>query len=418
MHIKTLASGFSSEKLIYVFLHIITILLRFVKSFVFMSFLSMHELGILTLISSVMAIFSLVQIGLLNGGYRIFCLDDQNKWEVNEIIYAFFIIIWGVLVIGILIIYLLALINFEGFLFGIFGTILGILALFNNWNRNLLVAESKFKKINTYEIVSTLVAFSMLFLVPILKIYAALLVMVILELVFYLLAIIGDKKFIPSKLTFSIKKIKWILKIGFIPYLASMITLLGSQIETWSIAGFISTEALGVFYLPTLYITFFLLIPLSIDKIYFPLVMKEFDNKNFSKVKLIIRKYVSINATVGIGSICLTLLFMEYFVGLIIPEHLNGIQYVWIIIPGLVIYSILQPFKLIFNAAIKQKPFLWASGISLVLGSSALLILGFFGNLNLSLVAVIKSFSFAITGLIIYVFYLSQKGVIWNYYHK
>ena len=90
---KDLLSLFKNEnkdKLSFILINILSSLLKFVRSFVFMKFLNFHDLGLITIISTIMALFGMFQLGLLNGGYRIYSLKKPKAEEdvVNNLVKA------------------------------------------------------------------------------------------------------------------------------------------------------------------------------------------------------------------------------------------------------------------------------------------------------------------------------------------
>ena len=407
-------SANGKAKVTYVLLTLFTTCIRFFKGFVYMRYLTLKELGILTLITTVMGLFILLQIGLLNGGYRIFSVNNPNKWKVNDTIYSYFLVIWVIILIGILCSFIFSILNAKELIFALLGSFFGIIALFNNWNRNLLVAEGKLNQINKYQLISTLISFSFLIFVVYYNIYGALLVTFSIELIFYFITIRNNREYLPRQFTLKYKDLKWILSFGFIPFLAGIVTMVSSQVETWSIAGFISTEALGEFYLPKLYISLFLLIPVAVNRIYFPTVMKEFVNGNFGKVKQILIRFFTINIFTSAFALIISILFIERIVNLFVPNHLVGIPYIWLIIPGLVVYTLLLPIKMIFNAAVKLRPLLIASIIALIFSTFCLLFFGIFKTLILSDVSLIKSITFMIGPLFLLFSYILHKKSLWQ----
>jgi O-antigen/teichoic acid export membrane protein len=388
--------------------------IRFLKSFVFMKYLELNELGILTIISAVMGLFSIMQLGLLNGGYRIFSVNDPDKWKANNTIYSYFFVLLTAMLIGIMCYFLSGNLTIVKLAFVLLGCLMGMLALLNNWNRNLLVAEGDFNNINKIEIISTLISILLLVSVVFYNLYGALLVIFSKELVFYLTTIFKKRHYLPRKFILKYNDIKWILTFGLLPFLSGIVTMMSTQVETWCIAGFLNTEALGKFYLPMLYIKLFLLIPVAVNRIYFPTIMRNFVKGMFQEAKYTLKKYFVINAVVSVTAIVISFLFMHDVIKRFIPIHLIAIPYIWALIPGLVIFTLTQPLKLIFNGAVKQVPFLWSSGISLIFESGILFGLGFLGTLTLYKVAIIKSLAYIVFSVVLWLIYIKQKKSLWK----
>ena len=185
------------SKISYVLITVIISLLRFVRGFVFMKLLSLSELGIITLVSTIMGLFVILQIGFLNGGYRIFSVNNPNKWKVNDTIYSYFFILEGIIFIGILISFLFNQINIEELFLGILAAFFGLILILNNWNRNILIAQHKLKEINKLELIATIISFLFLILVFWFGLIGALIVIFSRELIFYILTVARNKNYSP-----------------------------------------------------------------------------------------------------------------------------------------------------------------------------------------------------------------------------
>lgn len=404
----------NKSDLSYVSLTLVTTFVSFFKGFILMRYLSLNDLGIITLISAVMGLFSMLQIGFLNGSYRIFCEQHKDSKDANDIIYTYFFIIEVCVFIGIIIFYFLNRIDFIELLYALTASIFGVLLVFNNSIRNILIANKKVAEVNRLNLFSTITSFIFLLSVPFWGIYGALLVTFSIELVFYLMAIKRDKSLLPNKLNFNFKQYKWVLSYGFLPFISGVIITYNMQIETWSIAKFISTEALGVFYLPKLYISLFLLIPNAIIQLFYPDVVKAYTDLNFNKVKSILKKNILINTVVGLFLCIITVLFITPVISFVVPLHTVGIHFIWIIMPGLIIYTILIPLNLVFYASNILKPFLLISFIGVIFTTIGLLSAEFLNSFSLELVALIKSLFYIIISFSLLGFYFYKKNTIWQ----
>jgi O-antigen/teichoic acid export membrane protein len=361
-----------------------------------------------------MGLFSMLQLGFLNGGYRIFSENHKDSWVVNDIVYSYFLIIESIVIFGIFLMHFWGSLNNTNALFAILASFFGILLVLNNWIRNILIAEKKLLEVNKLNLTSTLFSFIFLTTVPFWGLYGALLVTFSVELIFFTLAIFRSKYLLPRKFNFQWKQYKWVLSFGFLPFLAGVISTYNAQVETWSIASFISTEALGAFYLPTLYISLFLLIPSAVSQLFYPDAIKSYTETNYKRVKKILKIYFLINLALSILIVFITLAFIELIIGHFVPKHLVGIPYVWLILPGLIIYTIKAPVDLIFYAANMLGPFLWTSIIGVAFTTIGLLTAGFLGSLSLSYVATIKSLFYIVTSLCIIPFYVYKRESIWK----
>lgn len=388
--------------------------IRFIKGFVVMKYLNLTDLGIITLIAATMGLFSFFQIGFLNGGYRIYCEEHKDKIHVNEIIYTYLFFIEVLIIVGILFFFSLERLSGIELFYAITASFMGMILVFNNWVRNILIAERRVTEVNKLEVSSTLISLSFLFTVPIWGVYGAILVTFSIEIFFYVFAIIRNPYLLPKRLNFEIAKYRWVLSFGFLPFISGIILSLSTQIETWSIAGFISTQALGAFYLPRLYVQLFQLVPGAVAKLFTPPVVKSYANSDYAKMKQNLKYYFLVNAFTCLLSVLITYLFLDFVIETFVPLHKVGISLVWIIIPGLIIYTLLQPFDLILYAAVVLKPFLWVSLISVSIVAILLVGSGFFKLISLEFVAMVKVVFFIVysMGILFYCFYFKKLILI------
>ncbi|MFW5803821.1 MAG: hypothetical protein ACOCWG_01160 [bacterium] len=397
----------------YVSLTIATTLIRFIKGFVLMKYLSLEDLGIITLIMAVMGLFSMLQIGFLNGGYRIYSENHKDSKDVNNIIYSYFSIIISVIIFGIILMGFLGKLNVTELVFALLASFFGVLLVLNNWKRSVLISQKRISEVNKLKIAAIIVSFVFLFTVPVWGLYGAILVTFSIELVFYILAVWRTPDLLPTGFNFRFKQYKWVLSYGFLPFLSGVIIAYNMQLETWSIASFLSTEALGRFYLPRLYASLFLLIPVAVNQIFYPDVIKAYTKNDFSTVKRTIKNYFIVNGAVSFFILIITLLFIEKIIGIFVPKHLVGIPYVWLILPGLIIYSMRVPLDLLFYASNILRPFLWSAIVGVCFTTIFLISAGFLEKLSLEYVSIVKSMFYLIITCSLLLFYYKKKEIIW-----
>ena len=402
-------AGFS-----YVSLNILTTFIRFFKGFILMKYLTLSDLGVITLVTAVMGLFTMLQLGFLNGGYRIYSEEHHDKSIVNDIVYSYFVGIEALVIIGIAIMFLAHQLDGEEVMFAFLASIFGILLVLNNWIRNILIAEKKVKEVNRLNIWSNLGSLIFLFTVPFWGLYGALLVTFSIELIFYIQAICTHSNLLPHGFNYSFRQYKWVLSYGFFPFLSGLIITYNMQIETWSIASFISTEALGTFYLPRLYISLFLLIPTAVSQLFYPDAIKAYKVSDHGKLRTILWKYIGTNTAVSFLLSVITVFLMEPVISYLVPLHLVGVPFVWMILPGLVIYTIMQPLDLVFYASNILRPFLWASLVAASVTTFGLIGAELLDIFSLTTVAIVKSLFYLVICIIMFVFYMVNKRKIWN----
>ena len=375
--IKTIFNNVRIErpKLTFIIVNIIVSSLGFIRSFVFMRVLDFHELGVLTIIQTMIMLISMFQFGLINGGYRIFSLDKKEDNErINNLIFSYLALL--TILFGA-ILFILSYLNIDFkyiFLVSAFG--IGLISLLCNWLSNTLIAKQLIKELNGLNLFTAVISFAALPLAFYYKINGAILVLVIQPLLFVTLSLYRRIDLRPTYFIFNWTTIKWILKYGFIPFLTGIMGLINIQIERWSIVNWLSTEDLGRFYLVFLFSTLFVLIPNSINSLLFPNSMKLYASRNYSLLIKSISNYYKLLLGYIFITVVLTVFLMPTIITYLLPKHIQSISYVFYILPGLCLMILVDPISLIFNAAVKLRPMFWAyfTGIivNLILISCAL----------------------------------------------
>lgn len=404
--------SFDKSKLFFILINTFIAFLKFVRSFIFMKFLDFSELGILTIILTIIGFFGMLQIGFLNGGYRILSVDKDPKtrMEVNNITYTYFLILSCVLFIGILISSKFGSSYQVNYTFIILAILFGLIVLINNWIANILSADMNFKELNFLELTSTTISLIILLTVPMLGLKGAILTILSQPLVYLIVAFYKHKNIRPTKLFFSIKKAKWILTFGFIPFLTGIFLQINDQIEKWSILYYLDKDSLGKFYLPSLYLSLFMLIPFSVGKLFFPPAMQKFANQDFKALKKILKNYFVFLICFIVFAFVSTFFFLNPVVALLIPKHIIGIKFVWGIFPGLVALLFLEPLGLLFNASVKLKPMFWAYLTSSFILFSLIIVANKLFGFSLSLMSYIKSITAIYITLFLYTVFFIKKS--------
>lgn len=345
-----------NQSFLYIVINIFVSLVGFIRSFVFMKWLNMEDLGIISLSLTLMQFLSFLQLGLFNGGFRLLCYEkSEEKNNVNNLVYSYLIIISGIVFILYFISSILGIDLVLSKKVLIVSLIGGLIMLLNNWLMNSLIALGRLLTINILNLISVFISLLFLPSVVYYGINAALLVTIIQPLIFATIVIIKVPELRFSAFNFNINLIKKILSVGFIPFLSGIFVMINLQVERWSIAKILGTEALGNFYLVSLFTTLSLLIPNSINNIFFPKIIKSYEEKDITSYK----RYIKGNTYIFlIYNICLvigTLLFLKGLVNLLFPQHLDNVKYVYYYLPGLVIYTMTFIFSQILNSVLELK---------------------------------------------------------------
>lgn len=341
-----------SSSAVFVVVNILVAFTGFLRSFIFIKFLNLEQLGAITMVNTVAASLSLFQFGLINGGYRIIALGKKEEIEkTNNLIFSFISVISILLFIIALIFQNYGMFQSKVILF--ISVIIGILMLVNNWVTNFLIGSRDLRRLNIANIVSVCLSLFSLLTIYIDNFYGALFSLLVQPLAFLLISF--SKKIKVTKFYLDINYFKYILSFGFVPFLAGIFFLLYSQVERWTISSYLGNEDLGKLYLFYLVISLSVLIPTSVSSLFFPGTIKSYNDGNLKIFNASIKK----NFIILIGYailLCIFLLFVfKHLISLIFPFHLNFLEYVYYAIPGIVFRILADPFSLYFNAKVKLK---------------------------------------------------------------
>ena len=225
------------------------------------------------------------------------------------------------------------------------------------------------------------------------------------------MTIARNKELRPTGFFFDLKYIKYILSFGFIPFLGGIFSILYLQAERWSINGVLGVEALGSFYLVFLYVSLYQLVPTSINSIFFPKGVKSYAEKRFDDFKRLLKYYYLVLVGYGVLITIVTVLLLKPFVALLFPAHLVGIPFVYTILPGLIMMSLIEPIGLIMNSAVILRPMLVASASNFVFNVLLIGIMIGVGLFTLQNVAMLRTLSgvYMLVAYILIYFFIRKK---------
>lgn len=338
----------------------------FIRSFIFMKFLDFNELGLITLLQTGASMVSFSQFGLINGGYRIIAMQKENlSKDTNNIIHSYLMVITLLLVFFLI---LGSILNIFVHKLVIFLSIsLGILLLVQNWFSNSLIANQDYHCINRANVYSALLG---LICIPICFIFGfkgALVLILIQPTIFVIIVFFSNRKVWPTRFLINFNLIREILHYGFIPYLAGLFFLSYLQIERWSVNFFIGTSALGNLYIVFLLTTIWILVPTSINNIFFPKTTLSFEQKDILNFKKVVKTHFYVTLLYCIIGCFLVLTVLPLLVNLIFPQYSPYVKYALFVLPGLCFRTFADPLSLVFNSVVKMKPIFWSDITGLII---------------------------------------------------
>ena len=404
---------------LFVAVNITVSIIGFLRSFAFMKWLGLEGLGLISLVQTVIQFIGLFQFGLINGGYRMFSLNKvQEQEKVNNLLFTFlglflfiFLIIWLIIVAT----GRTLLMNNDLLLVAIFT---GIITLANNWLNNTLIGKQKLGEINKINLLSITASVFSLFLVYYIGFWGAVVSITIHPLCYVCLTLLRNKELRPTGFFFDKELIKEILSYGFIPFLSGIFVILNMQVERWSIAAFWGNEALGRFYLVFLYNTLFMLIPTSVQSIFFPQAVRSYDEGNLSKFKSVIKKMSLVTIVYDVAIVILTVLLFKPVVSLVFPSHINNVIFVYLFIPGLLAWSFDSVTSLVLNASLRLRILLFAGCFGCIVNVLGVILLKVCNVLSLEAMACLKSLVLIVPFALSLVYVLFNWSGIKNGYKK
>lgn len=396
----------------YIIVNICLSAFSFLRSFVFMRTLDLTELGEISLIQTIFMFIGLLQCGLLNGGYRIISLGKAEEIEkTNNTIFSYIAILTPLGIIFCLLSNRFGWIKDLSLILLLISVLFGLFTLINNWFHNVLIGEQKLADLNRINIISYTVSLIALPLAFVFGFWGAVLVIAIQPLVFVGFCLIKYPELRPTGFFFDKQYIKYILSFGFIPFLGGIFSMIYIQMERWSITGQLGVEALGAFYLVFLYVSLYQLVPTSLNAIFFPKGVKSYASQDYSYYKRILKYYYLCLVGYGIAIAFVTVLLLKPVVGLVFPNHLPGVVFVYLVLPGLIFGSLKEPLGLILNSAVILKPMLYVNASELLFDIVGFVIMITGGFFTLSNVAILRTLSGALslTGYIVAIYIIRKR---------
>ncbi len=377
--------GFYQKKymLTFILVNLFVALSGFIRSFVFMKIYDFQELGTLTIVNTSAMLLGFMQLGLLNGGYRIVSLGKQElSVKTNNVVFSYFFS----LLIAVLVVASIAL--FNGYLknnnFLFTSILLGISMLVSNWLTNVLTGAKDYKNLNLANITSSIISLFCLVFVIDYGLNIAILSLLIQPCIFISIVLIRRKDLRPIKFELDFTHINYILGFGFIPFLSGMFILIFQQIERWSINMILGPDALGKMYMVFISLTLWTLIPSSINNLYFPKSIRAYSEGAIYEMKRLFTQYMKVLIVYSCIGFFLILFILPSLVGILLPNHLPYLFLVNIALPGFVFRNLSDPISLFLNSIVRLKHLLWSDILSTVFYSIAIIILYYSNNFTLS----------------------------------
>lgn len=392
MKIRTLMTA-QKQKISYVLINLLIATLGFIKSYMTMKYLGFYEVGLLAMVMSIIDFVGMFQMGLLNGGFRMYFVNTPSvNGRINSMLFSYFGILSIILsVLAIIYILINGGIDIQ---FGmiILGAIVGIISLVKNWISNLLIANQKLEILNRINVWSTLLSFTFIAFVPYFGLLGSVLLIVSQPILFTLSALWSNPELRPTSLFYKKSLLRKLMFFGFIPFLAGILVKIDDQIERWGIINFLGVEELGKYNLVFIYCSLFMLVPLSLNSIFLPKAMLIYKAGNLNEFKLLLKRYILSLFVYTVCAIVLTILLFPYLINFFLPKYNVGVPFVWYIMPYLGAQMMIMPLDFIYTITARYKVMFFSYTAAVLIFIILVLSLKYFPNIKLQYFAISKSF--------------------------
>ncbi|MGQ3039896.1 MAG: lipopolysaccharide biosynthesis protein [Brevundimonas sp.] len=344
-----------SEKAAFVLVNVLVNAVFIARSYLTMHALDYRELGLAAVLQSIMLLMSVMHGGALNGGYRLLCsTEGKEAQQINNLIYT---LLGGIGVAAVLV----AVIAFpfldstDTYLVTGLGVGGGIATLVRTWMTNHMIARGALAKLNRINIWAALASIAPLAFIGVAPFPACLAAILAQPIAFVVAVTLMDRPALPTRLETSRALARTVLSVGFVVFLTGIFLQVNVQFERWYITGFLGIATLGHFYLAILFVTLFQMVPNALDQIFLPSLVRAHAAGDEVSVKRGMRLFFLIQAAycalAAIGIVALAPLLLN----LLLPAYMPDLQYVYLMAPGLIIFTLAAPLAIPFNVLIRYR---------------------------------------------------------------
>lgn len=391
-----------NDRTLFVVVNVGVNMLFLVRSYVTMRSLAYSDLGVVALLQTIILLVAALQMGVVNGAYRLVCSESEEAAHaVNNLVYTFV----GALSAVLFAVGALAAITSDGrnhtivVFLAIFA---GVLTILKNWLTNFLIAKVMLLPLNLINLISALLSIAPLAFVKYSPLLICLGSLVLQPLVFVAYVLISQRALRPTRIEWSVPLLRRIMSAGFVVFLTGMLLMANTQIERWSILSYLGTDGLGRFYLALVFLNLYTLVPSSLDAIFLPRLVQSYVGRDSAKIKTDMRRFFQALIIYSAAAMAGVLLIARPFLQALLPKYVNDLQYVYLVLPGVVLFGLTAPFATVFNVLIQYRYYFYAYGFG-TLCTAALLgaYIVAVGSINLVALSIIKSIVNVAMGLVI-----------------
>ncbi len=411
MTIRMIRGALLNDRTLFVLVNVIVNMIFLVRSYITMRVLGYSDLGLVALLQTIILLVGALQFGIVNGGYRLLCSEPgDGARHINNFFYSFMAVL-AVLCLGVGV-FTAAMSREAEYALVVGGAMVaGILTVVKTWLTNYLIAKIMLRRLNRITLISAALSMAPLSIVGSSPLLACAGSIILQPLVFVVYLLIVEKDLRPTEVALSVPLLRRVLSAGFLVYLTGVFIVANSQIERWSIVTYLGLAGLGRFYLALLFLNIYTLIPSSLDAIFLPKIIQDYVKQDFRGLQADLRRFFylalgyAIAVTVGVA------LLSHLIIGLLLPRYLDDLHFVYLVLPGAVLFGLTSPFALVFNVLIRYRFYFYAYCAGTL--STIILLYAYIrshGSIDLNAVSIIKSTVSTLMGLLIMVGYLKYSS--------
>jgi O-antigen/teichoic acid export membrane protein len=406
--LNSLRSAIANERVTFVLVNVVVNVAFLLRSYVSMRVLSYKDLGLAALLQTIILLISTLQFGVVNGGYRLLCSeDDANARQINNFVYSFVALLTVTLLGVAALAAALQRPEPELAVVSLLGILAGVLTIIRNWMTNQLIAKVMLRLLNRVNMMSAVISIAPLAVVERAPLPICLASIVVQPLLFVLYLLAVQRPLRPNGWTVSGQLLRRILAAGFVVFLTGMFLTANSQLERWSIVSCLGVAGLGRYYLALLFLNLYNLVPTSLGAIYLPRLVQAHVQHDATAIRAELRGYLRITLYYSVAVVLCTWPLAGWVIDWLLPKYLDDLRYVYLLLPGVLLFGLSNPFAIVFNVLIQYRYYFYAYGLGTV--ATAALLGGYVwatGTIDLATVSVIKSVVFVLMGAIIGIGYL------------
>lgn len=380
--------------------------------------LELGDLGQIAMLQTIVVVVGFVQLGLINGGYRLYAgADSSSGSQINNAVMTnlaslSLLLLSAVLMLQFIGGFSIPNVESETLLIGCF---IGVAMMGATWVNNTLIAQGKLGISSVVNLSASATSLLVAIAPGPDKYEMALLAIILQPICLFVLALVIHP---PSRPSIAVdgKLTRRIIEIGFAPYCAGIVALTNFQIERWFIVAELGGEAVGKYYLSIVYWTIFSLVPISLLNLFYPKTVSAYDRRDKQLFNTLVRKHMYVLLSYIVTAVILTYAFLPWALESYLKYYSEQKKIVYLIMPGLIAYVLFDNVVLILQSAKKMTNIFLFTIIALGLNFLMLVWLSASNFFTLELVAALKSVSFVVAAVVIVADIYIRRGRLlsWN----